>query len=70
VSDAGGGASSGTSASAGGGGVMAPPFYCPYCGEQDLRPGETAGTWHCLICTRTWSLKFLSTGEPDPGTRP
>ena len=29
------------------------PFYCPYCGDQDLRPaGETAGSWECASCAR------------------
>ena len=28
------------------GGERQVPFYCPYCGDQDLRPaGETAGSW-------------------------
>jgi ribosomal protein L37AE/L43A len=36
------------------------PHYCPYCGEEDLRPhGETHGTWECRACTRVFTLKFV-----------
>jgi transcription elongation factor Elf1 len=41
---------------------MAQPFYCPYCGEQDIRPAEQAGTFVCGICTRTWKLEYVDTG--------
>ena len=35
------------------GGERQVPFYCPYCGDQDLRPaGETAGSWECASCAR------------------
>jgi ribosomal protein L37AE/L43A len=40
----------------------AQPFYCPYCGEQDLRPGATAG-WHCHVCDRRFELSFLGLGD-------
>ncbi len=37
----------------------APPFYCPYCGEEDLRPAdEKAGTWECGACRRAFTLSF------------
>ena len=33
------------------------PFYCPYCGEEDLEPqGATDGQWHCRSCARTFQL--------------
>ena len=33
------------------------PFYCPYCGEEDLEPhGPADGEWHCRSCTRTFRL--------------
>jgi sirohydrochlorin ferrochelatase len=32
------------------------PFYCPYCGEEDLEPqGAADGEWHCRSCTRSFS---------------
>jgi transposase-like protein len=36
------------------------PYYCPYCGGEDLRPHEdTHGAWECRECGRVFSLKFL-----------
>ena len=38
----------------------AAPVYCPYCGDEDLRPHETGhGAWECASCTRALQLKFL-----------
>ncbi|MFH9980540.1 hypothetical protein ACH4ND_15040 [Streptomyces sp. NPDC017179] len=38
----------------------AAPFYCPYCGEEDLRPSEEGhGAWECAGCNRAFRLKFL-----------
>ncbi|MBT3152127.1 hypothetical protein HTV45_14760 [Streptomyces sp. CHD11] len=38
----------------------AAPFHCPYCGDEDLRPGEQShGTWECGGCNRAFQLKFL-----------
>ncbi|MFE0460836.1 hypothetical protein ACFW1A_16460 [Kitasatospora sp. NPDC058965] len=39
----------------------AAPFYCPYCGEEDLRPSEEGGhgAWECVGCRRAFSVKFL-----------
>ncbi|WP_042383763.1 hypothetical protein [Streptacidiphilus melanogenes] len=39
----------------------AAPFYCPYCGDEDLRPSETGGhgAWECASCRRAFTLKFL-----------
>ena len=46
--------------------ARAVPFYCPYCGDEDLRPlGETHGGWWCQSCRRAWTLKMLGTGTPD-----
>ncbi|MCY7342172.1 MAG: Insertion element protein [Pseudonocardia sp.] len=46
--------------------ARAVPFYCPFCGEEDLRPHEqepaahgTGGAWHCRSCTRVFSLKLV-----------
>jgi ribosomal protein L37AE/L43A len=36
------------------------PLYCPYCGDEDLRPHEaTHGAWECRSCARVFSLAFL-----------
>ncbi|MEU6487535.1 hypothetical protein [Streptomyces sp. NPDC046887] len=54
----------------------AAPFYCPYCGDEDLRPSEEGhGAWECASCNRAFRLKFLGlltrgltrggTGQPD-----
>ncbi|WP_328912779.1 MULTISPECIES: hypothetical protein [unclassified Streptomyces] len=38
----------------------AAPFYCPYCGDEDLRPSEEGhGSWECRACSRAFQLKFL-----------
>ncbi len=35
------------------------PFYCPYCGEEDLRPaGPEGGSWRCGSCARAFQLRF------------
>jgi ribosomal protein L37AE/L43A len=34
------------------------PFYCPYCGEEDLEPAEADGQWHCRSCARFFQLRF------------
>lgn len=35
------------------------PFFCPYCGEEDLRPaGSKAGGWECQSCARSFTLRF------------
>ena len=39
----------------------AQPFFCPYCGEQDLRPADREG-WHCRVCDRRFGLDFLGLG--------
>ena len=42
------------------------PFYCPYCGDEDLRPSEAAhGAWYCGACLRTFSLKMIGIGVPE-----
>jgi len=38
----------------------AAPFYCPYCGDEDLRPSEEGpGAWECAACNRAFALSFL-----------
>ena len=32
-------------------------FYCPLCGEEDLRPvPEPDGAWHCVACRRVFTV--------------
>ena len=38
----------------------APPFSCPYCGEEELRPDEDPGAWLCLSCARAFLLRLLA----------
>jgi len=38
----------------------ATPFYCPYCGDEDLRPHESGhGAWRCSGCARVFTLRFV-----------
>ncbi|HZG04355.1 MAG TPA: hypothetical protein VE546_12410 [Streptomyces sp.] len=38
----------------------AAPFYCPYCGDEDLRPSDSGpGAWECASCNRAFKLSFL-----------
>ncbi|MBV2354278.1 hypothetical protein KUM39_07860 [Streptomyces sp. J2-1] len=53
----------------------AAPFFCPYCGDEDLRPNEEGhGAWECRACNRAFRLKFLGllasglTARRDTGT--
>lgn len=38
----------------------APPFSCPYCGEDDLRPDDERETWFCPSCARAFLLQLLA----------
>lgn len=48
----------------------AAPFYCPYCGDEDLRPHEEGhGAWLCGACRRAFTLKYLGlVFPPNSGT--
>ncbi|HEX6872547.1 MAG TPA: hypothetical protein VF163_15730 [Micromonosporaceae bacterium] len=36
------------------------PYYCPYCGGEDLHPnGSAHGAWECRECTRVFSVKLI-----------
>jgi hypothetical protein len=45
------------------------PYYCPYCGSEDLRPhedqhgtdisGRSPAAYECRGCTRVFSVKFI-----------
>jgi ribosomal protein L37AE/L43A len=51
-----------------------PPFYCPYCAEEDLvpQPAEAIadsavgrsmhGAWVCRSCLRIFAVRFLGLG--------
>jgi hypothetical protein len=44
------------------------PLYCPYCGEEDLRPASPdPGDWWCAGCARSFGLKFggLTLAAPE-----
>ena len=50
------------------------PFYCPYCGEEDLRPAEQTervphGAWYCASCLRTFAVKMIGIGVADVSER-
>jgi predicted RNA-binding Zn-ribbon protein involved in translation (DUF1610 family) len=49
------------------------PFYCPYCGEPDLRPsGPDGGAWQCTSCARAFKLRFAGVvpASPVPAAAP
>ena len=46
----------------------APPFFCPYCGEEHIRPyGEEPAGYACSDCLRAYTLRLTgSTLAPAP----
>ena len=43
------------------------PFFCPYCGDESLRPyGETHGEWRCESCRRAFALRSVKQQPPVP----
>jgi len=43
------------------------PFFCPYCGEESLRPSSPdAGEWECGACSRDFRLRFVAVRRPGP----
>ena len=43
----------------------AAPFYCPYCGDEDIRPfGEKHGEWRCGACRRVYALRYVGLARP------
>jgi len=52
----------------------ATPFYCPYCGDEDLRPQEEPhAAWLCTGCRRVFTVKFVGLNlgsEPVEATTP
>jgi ribosomal protein L37AE/L43A len=47
-----------------------PPFFCPYCGDEGLRPhGEAHGEWQCESCRRAFVLRAVRPSTtPAPAT--
>jgi transposase-like protein len=46
--------------------MRAVPFYCPYCGEQDIRPDDSgADAWRCASCERHFELTVTAVGKED-----
>jgi ribosomal protein L37AE/L43A len=42
------------------------PYYCPYCGDEDLQPyADKHGAWWCQSCRRAWSLSMIGIGTPS-----
>jgi ribosomal protein L37AE/L43A len=41
--------------------VRAVPFYCPFCGEEQIRPTDPEG-WRCESCERVFTLELLRIG--------
>jgi predicted RNA-binding Zn-ribbon protein involved in translation (DUF1610 family) len=63
----------GASATGDEGGERQVPFYCPYCGEPDLRPsGPDGGAWQCTSCARAFKLRFAGVvpASPVPAAAP
>ena len=59
-------------------GARAVPFYCPFCGEQDIRPddgadhagqdhagGPPGAGWRCESCERRFALTLIAIGGED-----
>lgn len=42
----------------------ATPFYCPFCGDEDLRPAEDSG-WLCFACRRVFTVTFSGLRLPE-----
>ena len=40
------------------------PYFCPVCGEQDLRPDETdEHSWVCRACATVFSVTIRRSGR-------
>lgn len=54
------------------GATRAVPFYCPYCGEEDLRPEEEPhAAWRCAGCRRVFVVRMVGlAAAPASGPTP
>ncbi len=50
----------------------ATPLYCPFCGEEDLRPVEDdTAAWSCRACAHVFSVTLLRVDQDAiPANRP
>lgn len=49
--------------------TRAAPLYCPYCGDEDLRPHEHAsGAWECRSCVRVFAVRLVGLLVPGGST--
>ena len=48
--------------------MRAVPFYCPYCGEEELEPRGEGRAYHCGSCDRRFEVSFIGLGDPDPNS--
>ena len=54
--------------------ARAVPFYCPFCGEESIRPwgddpDKGHGDWRCEDCSRVFTLRFKGlTGHDEAAT--
>jgi len=47
------------------------PFFCPYCGEEELRPAAAdPGAWECRACARGFRLRFTGLVSSGAGVAP
>jgi hypothetical protein len=37
-------------------------FYCPFCGETDIRPADPRG-YSCRVCDRQWEVALIRVGS-------
>ncbi|MEX1265256.1 MAG: hypothetical protein WEE66_15245 [Actinomycetota bacterium] len=43
--------------------TRAVPFYCPFCGEQEIRPDDAGSwAWRCESCERGFELTAVTVG--------
>jgi hypothetical protein len=55
--------------STGTGGERATLHYCPYCGDEDLRPEEGGHRrWSCRSCQRVFEVSFVGILARPGGT--
>ena len=48
----------------------AAPAYCPYCGDEDLRPEEGSHRrWSCRSCRRVFEVAFVGLLAPPNPSR-
>ncbi|WP_083921522.1 hypothetical protein [Actinopolyspora halophila] len=47
------------------------PFYCPYCGDEELTPqAEPAGAWKCQACRRVFTVRLAGLALTEEDEQP